>query len=270
MGLFNRKSRVEKISLVLDRDSSIYDDYEEKADKKWQKDLDKVFKSMKKNGTPDELKEFLAHRYPFHCWEHGLEDMEEIILNTKEMSVESPKNHSIPTQIGQCQNLEVFYLIQGRLQTIPPEFENLKSLKTLSVVVDNEFPEVISRLTNLQELILTQSNIDKIPKHINKLKKLKKLELNDLHYGTFPLEVCQLPQLSELGLMRNGIQTVPPSISNLKALTKLNLTGNPIQSISPKINQLENLKSLYLRGTNLPKTLKAQLSEWLPNTEIII
>ena len=60
MGLFKKKSRVEKFSMVLNQDYNVYDWHSEKGEKKWLKDLDKVFKDMKKNGVPDELKEHLA------------------------------------------------------------------------------------------------------------------------------------------------------------------------------------------------------------------
>ncbi|EAY30371.1 leucine-rich repeat domain-containing protein [Microscilla marina] len=267
MGIFNRKSRVEKISLVLDRDSSTYDDYEEKTNKRWQKDLDKVFKGMKKNGTPDELKEFLAYRYPLHCWQYDLIDMKEIIKNTQEMAIDLPEVGYIPPEIGQFTNLNTL-ILYGRVTNIAEELQKLSKLHTLSIVYDGDFPEVITRLKNLEELILTQGKINNISKNISLLKKLRIFQFNVTRYEKFPQEITKLNNLETLGLMDNKIEEIPASIESLRNLEKLILANNPLQKISPKITGLKKLKALDIRHTNLTEETKIQLPKWLPHTEI--
>ncbi|WP_045113214.1 leucine-rich repeat domain-containing protein [Microscilla marina] len=270
MGLFNRKSKAEKISLVLDRDSSLYDDYEEKTNKKWQKDLDKVFRDMKKNGTPDELKDFLAYRYPFHCWEHGLEDMEEIILNTKEMQPITLENKQIPEKIQELIHLEILEITSSSIEIIPNELKYLEKLKTLNLGNNliSKFPEPITGLNNLQELILTRNNLSKIPKSISKLKHLQIIQLNNNEFQIFPEEILNLENLQQLGLMKNNIQEIPKRINLLEKLEELVMTNNPLQSIPNEIKSLNKLKWLALDKTNLPLTIKEDLSKWLPNTTL--
>ncbi|WP_299453024.1 leucine-rich repeat domain-containing protein [uncultured Microscilla sp.] len=267
MRLFNRKSRVEKISLVLDRDSSIYDDYEEKTNKKWQKDLDKVFKGMKKNGTPDELKEFLAYRYPFHCWEYGLEDMKEIIWNVKEITPYLTKSGHIPTRIGELINLEALDLAYRSIDTVPEEISKLQNLKTLILGGNpiNYFPDSITKLTNLEELLMGGFHLEEVPETIKNLKNLKTLHLINVGYESFPNAITCLENLRELDLMGNKITEIPSTIEKLIKLRELSLIRNPIKRVPTEIKHLKELNHLYLKGTNLSDTVKSHIKKLLPN-----
>lgn len=271
MQLFKRKSRVEKISLILDRDHNIYHDYEEKTQQKWLKDLDKVFRDMKKNGVPEELKGFLAYRYPFHCLEYNLIDMEETIYDIKEMNVTLSDEGVLPPSIGRFTNLESLDLAFKGIKELPEEVANLKKLKIL-ILGGNPidiFPNVISNLYNLEELLLGKCNISKIPDNIVNLRSLKILHLINVNFNDFPIAITHIPNLIELNLQDNQISSIPLNIKNLKTIETLTLFNNPISNISIEIKELKRLKKIDLRKTSLTQDKLEKLKIWLPKTEIV-
>lgn len=264
MGLFKKKSRVERLYQILEQDSNIYG---EKSIQKWERDFDKAFKDMKKNGVPEELKEHLAYRFPLHCWRYGLTDMTDIIIGTKEMAIELPKVGYVPDEIGEFYNLEQLF-IYGRVHELSPKIKKLRQLKTLSLIFDGILPEIIAELVALEELTLTHSRISNLPSNIITLKKLQNLELSYTNIENVPNEIYSMVSLRDLGLVKNKIQSISTSISRLENLEKLKLTDNPIEYIPKEVSNLRYLKYLYLEDTNIPENHKNEIKNWLPHTEI--
>lgn len=66
------------------------------------------------------------------------------------------KLNSLPSTIGELENVEILYLSDHDIKTIPKEIGNLKKLKELSFAGCKlqKLPEEIFTLTNLKELIL--------------------------------------------------------------------------------------------------------------------
>ncbi|EAY30368.1 leucine-rich repeat domain-containing protein [Microscilla marina] len=268
MGLFNRKSRVEYIHEAIKQHEDIHREYDQKKIKKITKDFDKAFKDLKKNGTPDELKSLLAYHYPFHCWQYGLTDMKETIINTQEMAVNLPEIGYIPPEIGQFINLNTL-VIYGRVHSITEELQKLNKLQVLSIVYDGDFPEVIVKLESLEELVLTHSTIRNPHPKITELKQLKILQLNHTNIDEISVEITQISNLEKLGLIRNNITSIPSSIVNLTKLKELNLAYNPITNIPMNIGLLKQLKYLSLKKANLSNEQKEFLRNSLPNASII-
>ena len=265
--LFKRKSKAERFYQILDQDSNIY---REKSIQKWERHFDKAFKYMKKNGVPEELKEYLAFRFPFHCWEYDLKEMEEIIFQTKEMDVRLVEKGLVPTSIGKLTNLERLTIAANSLKTLPEEVGHLKKLTLLNLGNNliEEFPSVIFKLINLEELILTINNLVNVPKDIVSLKTLKILQLNNNELTTFPIEILGLFNLKMLGLMGNQISSIPSSITAFQHLEKLLLARNPIKNIPSNVSQLSQLKWLNLRSTNVSENHINEIKHWLPNIDI--
>ena len=267
MQLFKRKSRAERINIILSKDPHIYDEHTLKGQKKWAKDFDWAFKDMAKNGTPDDLKDYLAFRFPFHCWQYNLKDMESTILDVKEIDVEMLSDKNIPPKIGQLVNLEHLHIYDYAL-SIPNEFEKLKNLKTLGLSFRGNFPEVICKLVRLEALQMRSNDFTNQPLNIDKLIQLKSLQLNNIGFNNFPASVTSLDNLNDLGLGRNNIKEIPADIGKLINLKKLRIDNNPLRKIPKEIQLLKKLEYLDVKQTKLTNEARVQLEKWLPNTEI--
>ncbi|WP_299465855.1 leucine-rich repeat domain-containing protein [uncultured Microscilla sp.] len=267
MGLFKRKDRVEHITAVLKQDEHLYDEYSARSMKKWARDFNKIFKDMKKNGTPEELKGYLAYRHTLDCWKYDLKDMEETIFNTKEMGMDLPDDRSLPPRIGELTNLESLNVL-GRALKIPDEFKNLQNLKTLLLAYEGDFPEIICELQQLEELQMTSSQFKSNPLNIGNLINLKYLQFNNVDFTEFPPSITDLIYLNDLGLDGNDIVEIPPAIEKMKNLQRLSLNRNPLFKVAKEISEIKTLKFLGLKQTPLSEEMKDQLKKWLPKTQI--
>ncbi|CAI0476330.1 unnamed protein product [Linum tenue] len=99
----------------------------------------------------------------------------------------------------------------------------------------------LSRITNLQELILHGNNlIGTIPKELGNLKQLKRLDLgaNQL-MGPIPPELATISGIMKLNLQSNGLTgTLATGFGNLRYLQELILDRNRLQGTFPASNDL--------------------------------
>lgn len=109
-----------------------------------------------------------------------------------------------------------------------------------------EIPELLTQLTQLKSLDLSDNQISSIPDSIAQLSQLRDLSLGDNQISSIPDSIGQLSQLQDLSLRGNKISSIPNSIAQLSHLQMLHLGTNQINSIPDSIMQLSRLRELYL------------------------
>jgi hypothetical protein len=85
----------------------------------------------------------------------------------------------IPKKIGQLKKLESLHLNVNAIHRLPQEMSELQQLKSLDLTDNLGLHDinVVTTLTNLEELTMYGCGLSKLPLEIGKLKKLKYLGL---------------------------------------------------------------------------------------------
>lgn len=122
-----------------------------------------------------------------------------------------------------------------------------------------QFPECITRLSNLIHLIVDDNQIIELPESIGNLNQLQKLNFASNPLETLPERVIgQLIQLKSIDGSYNNLTTLPESIGSLSKLTTLNLENNQLTALPESLTQLKNLETLNLESnklTRLPESM---------------
>ncbi|CAN1189814.1 Probable LRR receptor-like serine/threonine-protein kinase At1g63430 [Linum perenne] len=113
----------------------------------------------------------------------------------------------------------------------------------------------LSRITNLQELILHRNNLlGTIPKELGMLKQLKRLDLgaNQLT-GPIPAKLANISGILKINLQSNGLTgNLPSGFGDLKYLQELVLDRNRLQGTFPASNgSPSTARGMYSSGGNL-------------------
>lgn len=109
----------------------------------------------------------------------------------------------------------------------------------------------LSKLINLQTLVLHSNKLEKLPNTIKNLIKLKTLDVSRNSILELPSEISELQQLSSLNASSNQLTTIPTLSKNVK-LSILDLANNKIQSF-PDIcyKELVHLAELKLNKNEI-------------------
>ncbi|MGI2046462.1 COR domain-containing protein [Shewanella oncorhynchi] len=116
----------------------------------------------------------------------------------------------------------------------------------LSYTNINYLPEEIGELTGLKVLRINGNYLDNLPKGIENLSLLKELLVSDNKLKSLPKEIFSLKELTLLGVGKNKIEILPKEISKLKELNKLWLADNILTEIPDELTDLSNLRKLDL------------------------
>lgn len=193
--------------------------------------------------------------------------------NLSSLDFSNNKLREIPSEINKLQNLEELYLFGNLLSAIPYEelvglqklrllhlgnnpinftdFKNniskLQSIESLYLWGTrlDVFPEEITELSNLRDLILNRNNIASLPPSIGKLRDLRTLAIGHNKLLSIPNEIGLLTFLEILDLSHNNITDLPKEIGNLINLNRFFINANRIVELPPEIGKLRNLEWLF-------------------------
>nr|MDO8110219.1 leucine-rich repeat domain-containing protein [Candidatus Sigynarchaeota archaeon] len=102
-------------------------------------------------------------------------------------------------------------------------------------------PDVIFKLTWLQELVLHDGNIETVPNEIGNLKSLELLDLSTNKIECLPDSICELSLLQKFIVYDNRLIALPERIGNLKSLKRFLFGNNKIASLPDSVSELNPL-----------------------------
>jgi len=124
----------------------------------------------------------------------------------------------------------------------------------------------VYKLKKLVTLILSLNKLEKIPKSLSKLPQLQALILNGNQISKFP--ALEIPTLSALVLSRNTIsQLSPDAFAGLPSLTKLSLSHNGLTEF-PDVSRNLGLRELRLNGNQLTSVPSLEANEELVQLDV--
>lgn len=110
--------------------------------------------------------------------------------------------------------------------------------------------EGISRLRNLEYLMIYYKTLDELPEEIGALTQLEDLYVVSCGLTSIPDSICDLGNLKELSIAGNDVTTLPSEIGSLQSLTKLDISDTQITSLPDSIYALQ-LDSFRREGLNI-------------------
>ncbi|MBD3319545.1 MAG: hypothetical protein GF350_00445, partial [Chitinivibrionales bacterium] len=166
----------------------------------------------------------------------------------------------IPSSIGELGDLAGFYCTGNVISTLPDEFAQCRSLKTLDLANNNltAIPDAVFILDSLVNLYLTHNEIDSIPLLISSLVNLETFYIQTNYIRKIPPELFSLPNLKQLSFARNRLSSLPSETGQCITLEKLSISDNRIDSLPQEICNLVNLEEL-LCGKNLLESIPSCL-----------
>ena len=112
-------------------------------------------------------------------------------------------------------------------------------------------PEEITRLRDLEDLLLADNKLHSLPSELATLTKLRRVNLAANRFTEVPDAVLGLTGLSELNLSGNQLQTLPEDIGRLDKLSTLSLDQNELATLPVQIRKLTQLRTLNVQSNRL-------------------
>nr|XP_023870480.1 putative disease resistance protein RGA3 [Quercus suber] len=218
---------------------------------------------------------------------NGYEESGPNLQNAQHLYLEIPHNALIPESIYSAKNLHTLIVVghdsynvsklfhrfrrlrtlslrcrYGRLK-VSDEIEDLMHLRYLKIPIwlENEWPETIGNLCNLQFLNITNNcpnEIKKLPQGMSKLINLKRLIFEDYSYHGFPRGIGRLSSLTKLSHFTVGGKDDSQRcelgelkyLNHLQGTLTINRLGNVVDACEAKNAELKkkiDLRDLYLQ-----------------------
>jgi len=136
-------------------------------------------------------------------------------------------------------------------------FNNRLDLRNRSI---NDLTKIdgLDTLTFLEELLLSNNQLNTIPDIILNLHSLKVLDLFSNQFKVFPETVIEMHSLESLNLGWNQMETLPDTIDNFILLKELYLGRNNLLYLPKSIGNIKTLQTLILNFnylTELPESM---------------
>jgi Leucine-rich repeat (LRR) protein len=210
----------------------------------------------------------------------------QVPLQLRELKI-GARLSEFPKCIEKLKYLERIYLClkgENNVETLPEEFCNLRSLKTLVLrgwSKMKSLPDAFGNLTNLQQIDLSgSSELERLPNSFRNLIRLKNLNLyacSNLTISSetlgnistlenvnlcstekievFPPQIARQLFLEALYLEGTNLKELPSAIGDLIHLEILRLGGPLLETLPPSLGDLKNLKELKIRDCRVLKCL---------------
>ncbi|XP_067932916.1 leucine-rich repeat-containing protein 1-like [Watersipora subatra] len=207
-------------------------------------------------------------------WINELPDSLSHLTSMRKLDLSSNPIKVLPESITALSSLEELDLSRCKIRQLPGSFIKLQKLKVLRITGYlktsiphglQTVPEVVTKLTSLEELDLSNNYIKKLPDSFIQLQKLKVLRITgyselSIPHGlqTVPEVVTKLTSLKELDLSHNQINELPDRLDSLTSMRKLNLSSNPMKVLPESITALSSLKELDLSDCRISQLPDSQ------------
>ncbi|XP_078605300.1 uncharacterized protein LOC144878523 [Branchiostoma floridae x Branchiostoma japonicum] len=160
---------------------------------------------------------------------------------------------AFPGPIISHPNVEAIDLSQNEIRYIPEEVSKLHQLQKiiLSQNCIQHFPQYLNLCTSLKHLDLYLNAIQNLPDDIGEMKQIQYLNLSSNSLKCLPMSIGNLQQLEELVLEYNQIEILPDSIGTLEKLSILRLSANCLRAVPSSLGNLLCLKQIDLSNNRL-------------------
>ncbi|XP_071716494.1 uncharacterized protein [Rutidosis leptorrhynchoides] len=145
-------------------------------------------------------------------------------------------------------------LRDSKLKSLPDEVLELdRSVRTLDLTRNKlaDIPEEISKLINMQRLILAENVIERLPTNVGQLQSLKILNLDQNRVTFLPDELGQLVRLERLSISGNQLTTLPDTIGSLRNLLLLSVSNNQLKLLPESVGSCYSLEELQANDNSI-------------------
>uniref|UniRef100_A0A7C8YVH1 Protein-serine/threonine phosphatase n=1 Tax=Opuntia streptacantha TaxID=393608 RepID=A0A7C8YVH1_OPUST len=133
--------------------------------------------------------------------------------------VASQSVDSKASRVTRWSSTGIVALRDSKLKAFPDEVLDLESVVRTVDLTHNKIvavPVEISKLFNLQRLILADNLVERLPMNLGKLQSLKVMTLDGNRISGLPDELGQLVRLEQLSISRNMLTYLPETLGSLR------------------------------------------------------
>ena len=159
----------------------------------------------------------------------------------------------LPPEILGCERFIKVLSLKGNDLCSIEGIEEIACLEEL-YISENEIqniPESFCKLEHLRVLHCVGNNLLTLPEQIGNLKALENLQLDENVLTILPDSLTMLPYLHNLDLNINKLSLLPQDFGNLSNLTTLNLSDNHLSNLPESFAMLKSITALDLSDNKL-------------------
>ncbi|PZC83437.1 hypothetical protein B5X24_HaOG207420 [Helicoverpa armigera] len=152
--------------------------------------------------------------------------------------------------------------------------ENRHEIKLAGAAISKRISESgldkgIFQLTNINLLNISETCLSAIPDDISRLVNLQSLLLFGNKITDFNKNITSLRKLKVLDLSRNQLKSIPESLNDMKELTSINFSSNEIEEM-PKFTDFPHLLTIDVSNNKLTSFLDLENAVLLHLTDLKI
>ncbi|KAJ7956449.1 LRR domain containing protein [Quillaja saponaria] len=168
--------------------------------------------------------------------------------------ISSKNSDSKASRISRWRSTGIVALRDSKLKTFPDEILDLdRSVRTLDLTHNRivDIPVDISKLINMQRLVVADNLIERLPINLGKLQSLKVMNLDGNRITSLPDELGQLVRLERLSISGNLLTSLPETIGSLRNLLILNLSNNKLKFLPESVGSCFSLEELQANDNDI-------------------
>ncbi|NXM03399.1 LRC40 protein, partial [Tyrannus savana] len=194
--------------------------------------------------TPEEAQQNLSFGAADRWWEQT--DLTKLILASNKLQSLSEDVQLLPA-------LTVLDVHHNQLTSLPSALGQLENLQKLDVSHNKlqSLPEELLQLPRLRSLLLQHNELSHLPEGLGQLLSLEELDVSNNHLTDIPTSCGLLVNLVRLNLACNQLKDLPEDLSAMKSLRQLDCTKNYLETVPSKLATMASLEQLYLRKNKL-------------------